>query len=240
MSSLMQFEVVSPQFLPRMLYFGIAAGEVQVETVTAPSFAASAQADFLVISNVDGTKEALWLDKDADGTEPTAAEYLACPIRSQVAIVTGNTAAQVAAAIVAASQLANITLLDNTDGTFDVTQDVYGDCENIDVKNADGSGAGSISSAVGTEGADPVVENGKFDAVVTQASAGLFTVTFDKPFLVAPEVGVTVKTDNRVARVVSSSVSAVVIDIQNLSGGASIDGSFSLIVLGSDRDGYIL
>jgi hypothetical protein len=224
----------SPQYRPRMLYFGVTSGARQVQTLTFPATAGATQGDFVLVYNEAGQTEALWLDIDGDGTAPTADEYVNADFQTVVAISTGDTDAQVAAAAEAASQLPDITIVDNTDGTLTVTQDVYGPTSEAIPLDADGSGAGSITVAEDVAGLLPVVGNGSPDATIEQTAVGTFVVTFAENFQRAPEVGATVKTDNRVARVTDSTIFAVTIELQNLSGGAAADGNFALIVLGSD------
>lgn len=237
--SSMTFDMKSPQFRPRLLSYGVTTGAAQVETVTAPAVAGATQADFIVIYNQAGSSEALWLDIDAAGTAPTATQYTAAGTKTKVSVVTGNTAAQVAAAIVAAITLTGITVVDNLDGTFSITQNVYGACSDAVPYNAAGSGAGSITVAVGTQGLAASLGEGKFDGTIAQTVAGTYVITFEKQFLRAPEVGATVKTDNRVARVTACLISSVTIETQDLSGGAAADGNFSLLVLGSDHQDFI-
>lgn len=60
--------------------------------------ALSAQGDFVVIDPGSPYNYAMWLDKDSNGTEPTAAAYLAVPVgrRIKVSITSGQTKYQVA------------------------------------------------------------------------------------------------------------------------------------------------
>jgi len=233
--SAMTFVTRSPQYRPRLLSFGVVTGAAQVETITCASVAGSTQADFVVIYNQAGESEALWLDIDADGTEPTAAEYLAADVQTIVSVSTGGTAADVGTAMAAAVTIADVTIVDNLDGSFSATQDIYGDCSDAVPYDADGSGAGSITVAVGTQGVDASMGNGKYDATIAQTAIGVYLITFDNPFLRAPEVGFTSKSDNRVGRVSASAVGSVTIEVSNLVGGATANGNFSLLVLGSDN-----
>jgi hypothetical protein len=235
----MTFEMNSSQRRPRLLSFGVVTGAAQVETVTAPAVAAATQGDFIIIYNQAGASEALWLDIDADGTAPTATQYSSADVKTKVSVATGDLAAVVAAAIVAAITIADVTVVDNLDGTFSLTQDVYGDCSDAVPYNSDGSGAGSISVAVGVQGVDASLGEGKFDGSISQTVIGTYIVTFENAFLRIPEGAITVKTDNCVARISACTVSAITIDMQNLVGGATADGNFSLLVLGSDDPDYI-
>lgn len=239
MSSVQVYEVESTQYRPRMLSFGITAGAAQVETVTLPAVAGATQCDFIIIYNQAGESEALWIDIDADGTEPTAAEYLAADVKTVLSVSTGESAADVGAIFAAAVSIADVTVVDNLDGTVELTQDIYGDCEDAVPYDEDASGAGSISVAVDTDGLDAALGEGEFDGSVAQSEIGVFVVSFNKAFLRAPEVGATVKSDNRVVRVTASAVGSVSLEVQDLSGGAAADGDLSLIVIGSDHPDFI-
>lgn len=232
--SVQTFITESPQYRPRMLYFGVTTGEIDEQTVTFPSAAGASQGDFVVIYNQAGESEALWLDIDGDGTPPSAAEYLAAQVKTVVAVTTGDGADDVAATAAGAATIADVTITDNTDGTVTFTQDEYGVTPSFSHYDEDGSGGGSISVAVDNAGVDPAIGNGSPDATVEQTGLGTFVVTFAQNYQRAPEVGVTVKTDNRVARVTDSTIFAVTIELQDLSGGDAADGDFSMVVLGSD------
>lgn len=237
-NSEMLFPLESPQYLPRMLYFGASHGEAQVETITAPAVAAATQGDFILIKNQAGQSEALWLDIDADGTAPTADEYLNADIQTMVSVATGDDEIDVAAAIVAASTISDVTLTDNLDGTIEMSQDIYGDCDNAAPYSEDGSGAGSISVAVDQEGVDASMDNGNFDGEILQESIGVLVISFNQPFLRVPEGGITVKTDNRIARISAADVESITVEINDLSGNPA-DGDISALICGSDRADYI-
>jgi hypothetical protein len=130
-------------------------GALEVQTVTCPTFAASAQGDFIVLENVAGDSVGIWLDKDAAGTEPAGAIYVATDDKVEVDIVTGNTAAQVAAALVAAlgATLADVTVVDNEDGTITLTQDLMGNVAAPVRSNTAEDGDGSFVVATTTAGA---------------------------------------------------------------------------------------
>lgn len=238
--SVQTYPIESPQYRPRMLYFGVTPGAAQEEIVTLPATAGATQGDFIVIHNQAGVSEALWLDIDGDGTAPTAQEYLDADIKTVVAIATGDDDQDNATAFAGAVTIADVTVTDNSDGTVTLTQDIYGACEDATPYDEDGSGAGSITVSVDTDGVDVSMDNGKFDAVASQTSEGVVTITFDQAFLRSPEVGVTSKTDNLVGRVTDSSVGSVTIEMQDITSGDPTDGSFSLIVLGSDSKDAIL
>lgn len=240
MISQMKFAVQSPQFRPRIMQFNVTTGAAQVETVTLPATAAATQADFIVVYNTAGQSEALWLDIDADGTEPTADEYLNADIKTVVSIATGDADTVVAAAFAAAVTIADVTVLDNTDGTVTLTQDLFLACSDAVPYNADASGAGSISVAGGTQGVTPTMANGKFDATIVQTAVGTYEITYKLPYLRAPEACVLAITDNRVPRITGSTNFKLTVEMQNLSGGAAANGNFSCIVLGSDSSQELL
>lgn len=128
-------------------------GTGEVTVVTFPTFAASTQADYLGFETTGGVKYAFWLDKDAAGTVPTGAVYVAATNKVLVPIVTGNSAAAVAlAAVTAIGTIANVTITNNLDGTVTFTQLVGGTCVDAAPKTANDGGAGSISVSVTTAG----------------------------------------------------------------------------------------
>jgi len=84
------------------------------------------------------------------------------------------------------------------------------------------------------ESTSGALTQGKFDAVLSSGGTGTYVITFNEPFLLAPEVAVTCETDNRFARVTSSTTLAVTIETQDISGGAAADSDFMAIVHGTD------
>lgn len=178
MASLMSFVTASPQYRPRVLYFGLDAGANQtatvttvadtgvfeVQRVTAPATAGATQADYFVVSNFAGETAAVWLDIDAAGTAPTGAAYVAADYQIEVNIVTGDTATQVAGKIVAAmgATLPDVTILDNADGTIDFTSDLFGNVTAPARHNANDSGNGSFVVATQTGGVASNLNNSYF------------------------------------------------------------------------------
>lgn len=137
------------------------AGLAQIETLTIPATAAAAQGDYVVLTNALSQESiALWLDIGANGTAPTGAEYLAADFKVKVSIVGGATAAANATAFATKLALSTdwtneVTITDNLDGTVEIAQLYNGAVQEAVLKNADDSGAGSITSvsdAVGTVG----------------------------------------------------------------------------------------
>lgn len=238
-ASVYTFDMTSPQLRMRMLSYGVVSGAAQVEEVTAPAVAGATQGDFIIIYNQAGQSEALWLDIDADGTAPTADAFTATDVQTKVSVATGDDAQTVASAIVAAATIADVTFGTPVAGVFTVTQDIYGACADAVPLNEDGSGSGSIAVTVVTDGLTVSMGNGKFDGTITQTVAGTYVLVFKQAFLRAPEVGVTCKSDNRIARVTACTVTGCTIETQNVVGGATADSDFSLIVLGSDNPDFI-
>jgi len=137
------------------------AWEQEEITVTYDTFANSGQADYLHIINTAGKKFAIWLDKDDAGTAPTGALYVAANYKIKVGIATGDDAQAVGnkvAAVLAANldwvNWADISFVDNDDGTVTFTQDIPGNVTDAAPKNADDSGAGSIGITKDNEGVD--------------------------------------------------------------------------------------
>lgn len=136
------------------------SGVAQLEVVTFPATAAATQGDYVVLTNaLTGEKAALWLDIDADGTEPTGVKFTGADYQVKVSIVTGGTAAAngtLAYTALAASDWATeITLTDNEDGTMDVQQDYSGVVAAVDPENTDSTGAGSITATTSAAGTAP-------------------------------------------------------------------------------------
>lgn len=67
----------------------------EIVTVTSVAFGSTAQADYINFSGSNGSFAA-WLDKDAAGTVPTGAAYLAATYKIKISILTGDTAADCA------------------------------------------------------------------------------------------------------------------------------------------------
>lgn len=85
----------------------------------------------------------------------------------------------------------------------------------------DGTGTAALSGTCST------------NMSLTDSGTGDYLLTFDVPFLRAPEVIVTPITDNIVAKLGTVAVGSVQILTENLSGNAT-DADFHVIILGSD------
>ena len=134
------------------------SGVKQLEVVTFPTTAGATQGDYIVLENaLSGETCALWLDIDADGTEPTGDVYAATDFQAKVSIVAAGTAADTGLAAKTAIDLVTgwvdeLTVTDNEDGTVDFQQDYSGVVTEAVLKNADDSGAGSITSSTSATG----------------------------------------------------------------------------------------
>ena len=138
---------------------------MQVEKITIPATEDADQGDYIIIENQTGTKFAVWLDIDADGTAPSGALYGASDNQTEVNIATGDTNIENAAAFVAAINadvsVTGVVLVDNLDGTVTVTREA-GTCDANVVKNSDDSGAGSITSSIVVTGVSPILKYSVF------------------------------------------------------------------------------
>lgn len=127
-------------------------GAYEKITVTIPATASATQADYLHLVNKTGTKFAIWLDIDANGTAPTGALYAASDYQIKVSIVTDGTAIQNAAlaytAITTDVNFDEFTVVNNLNGTLTLTSTLLGNITNAVPKKADDSAAGSIGVAI--------------------------------------------------------------------------------------------
>lgn len=132
-------------------------GVANVETITIDTTANSAQADYVVLTNWNGETVAVWLDIDADGTVPTGVKYTGADYQVPVSIITDGTAAENGTlfyeALLARPEWAfYTTLLDNEDGSMDITQTQAAAVDAADPENIGSTGAGSITASTGTTG----------------------------------------------------------------------------------------
>lgn len=137
-------------------------GTGEVQTITVPATAAAAQGDYFVLEDPEGVTLAVWLDIDANGTEPTGAAYVASDAQAEVDIVTGGTAAQNGALVAAALEATGaFTVVDNEDGTVQVTFLKRGNAAAPAIHNTGDTGNGSFLVATTTAGTAPTVQ-GKY------------------------------------------------------------------------------
>ncbi|TXH09493.1 MAG: hypothetical protein E6R04_07960 [Spirochaetes bacterium] len=138
------------------------AGVLEVQTLTFLAASSSGQGDYAVISSLSPAETfGIWLDKDANGTEPTGAAYVAVDNEIQVAIVTGNTAAQVATAVYTAcnGNIPGVTVTNPSSGVVRFTQTIGGNATAPAVHNTGDTGAGSIVAATVTGGVASSLNN---------------------------------------------------------------------------------
>lgn len=235
--NMMTFQIVSPQYQPRMMNLVSSfVTEVAEEiTVTCDTFANSDQADYVVIYNQAGQSAAVWLDLDADGTEPTGDAYLAADFQLMASIVTGDLADDVAAAVVAAlgANLPDVTVVDNLDGTITITQDLPGATTDAAVHNADDSGAGSLAVSIDTDGVtgECNIDFGTFNVSAVYNSPGDYTITFNDPFVQIPEIVAVSATGALVPRIKSAAAGSVNIEILDLS-AVPTDSDLHILISG--------
>ncbi len=137
-------------------------GVKEVQTVVSVAFASTAQGDYVILEDTAALKYAFWLDKDANGTAPTGAAYVASDVKTKISIVTGNTAAQVATALKAGidATLAFTTSINSA--TVTITQLLTGDVAAPVRHNTGDSGNGSFTVATGLGGALPSLNSKYF------------------------------------------------------------------------------
>jgi hypothetical protein len=140
------------------------AGVFEVQDITFPAASGIAQGDYAVIQNKAGTKFALWMDKNANGTAPTGAVYVASDVKIKLGIATGDTAAQVATKVIAALTLAG-TLVDlthaqgSTSAKVKFTSTKLGDVNAPAVHNTGDTGNGSLVVSTVTVGVASNLQN---------------------------------------------------------------------------------
>lgn len=139
-------------------------GVMEETEVTFPAVAAATQADYFMFYSQDGVSYAIWLDIDENGTEPTGALYTGADVQIMVPVATGDTAAQVAtkAKTAIGTQITNVSVVDDLAGKLTFTQDVMGVTTDALPKNADDSGAGSITVSITAQGVNSNLNNSYF------------------------------------------------------------------------------
>lgn len=145
----------------------LSGGVAEIQTVVCPATAGMTQADYFVAYQASGTVWAVWLDKDANGTAPTGAAYAAAAKQVPVGIVTGDTAAQVAAKVKTAVEAftgwgSSGMTISIVSATLTFTQTYPGDVTAPAIHNADDSGDGSFTVNTGTAGVSPSMNSKYF------------------------------------------------------------------------------
>lgn len=153
----------------------IASGIAQTETVTCPDGSGVDPSEFLVINGIktDGTSISYAASASISGSaQPTASQWLAIPVlqRASFSLTGSETDDEVAAAFVAAFNgitgfTANVTLTDNSDGTFTIINVTFG----VGTPAADYFTAGQPSTAF------TIVVNNAGTASAVNVANDLFT-----------------------------------------------------------------
>lgn len=142
------------------------SGTKEVQTLTFPAKADATAGDYFVVTDTAGNTWAAALDKTGADPAPTGAIYTAVNAARKVNVdISGaTTAAEVAAAVEAAfdalTGVTSVLVTDDSaaDGTMTFTGVNAGNVATAQVKNADDSGAGSITQATTTPGVTGVVD----------------------------------------------------------------------------------
>lgn len=198
---------------------GSSTGVFEIFTVTANSFASTAQADYLSFSEPGGETFAVWLDKNTNGTTPTGAIYVAATRKITAAISTGNTAAQVATAIKAACE-GNVNfdqyVIGINGAILTFTANKVGAPTDAAPHNTGDTGAGSLSVTVSQQGVAAGSQNKYFTLRKGANSAyyGWLNINSEgsDPSQTGTAVPVTVAaaaTDAQVATAIASALDAV-------------------------------
>lgn len=235
--SVQLFEMMMPQYRPRLLSFGVTQGTANIFTITTVAdVASSLNNKVLYFSAVDGSASYvdgayyLWINVSGAGTDPAIAGKTGV----EVAISADDSAATVATAVAAA-----------LDALDDISSAAVGA-----LVTATSLFAGAVTAAADVNtgftvattvpGVDAALGNGKYDGVLTQTALGTYNIAFNLNYSRVPEGAVMVKTDNRIPRITAGTIFSITVEMQNVSGGAAIDGSFGILVLGSDALDAIL
>jgi hypothetical protein len=138
----------------------LTGGVGEVQTVTSVAFASHGQGDYFTFANAAGEIFAVWLDKDADGTAPTGAAYVASDYQIEVDIVTGDADTVVAtkvraAVILDADFLATDITITRADAVLTFTHANPGNITASGVHNTGDTGAGGFTTATTVAGVSP-------------------------------------------------------------------------------------
>ncbi len=240
--SLMTFQIVSPQYKPRMLNLTAlgTTGVSEIQQLTCPAVSAATQGDYAVFSNLAGQTIAVWLDIDANGTVPTGAAYVAATFKAKASVATGDLAAAVKTAVLTAlgTTLPTVTFASSGSATISATSIVDGNVAAPARHNTGDTGNGSFVVATLTPGNASLValQFGKFDATIAEAGAGPgdYVITFNEPWVQIPEVVALCNGASLIPRIKAVGKTSVEIEILNLSAAAT-DADFHLIVVGSQE-----
>lgn len=138
-------------------------GAFEISLITCVAFASTAQGDYFIFEAPDASKYAVWLDKDANGTAPTGAAYVAAAHKIKASIITGNTATQVRDAVLAAiGTIANMSIASTSTNQITITAQTFVNRTNTAGHNTGDTGAGSFTVATSQGGAASVLNNTYF------------------------------------------------------------------------------
>jgi hypothetical protein len=160
---------------------GFISGTAQVQTLTFPAVAASTGGDYFVIYDTTGQAWAISLDKSGSDPEPTGAIWsaIAAGKKDHVDISGGTDAASVAALVeTAIDALTGFSTVITTDdsaanGTMTFTQTVRAAVSASQFKNANDSGAGSITGTISTAAVASDID--LVNNLISEASHGYLT-----------------------------------------------------------------
>lgn len=135
------------------------SGVQQIDVLTCPAKAAAGDGDYCVVYDMAGDPWAIAFDLTGSSPAPTGAIWTAIPSgqKAQVDISGATDAASVGVIVTAGFSgltgfSAVITITDNLDGTIDFERVDFGIPTASTDKNADDSGTGTMSWAIGTAG----------------------------------------------------------------------------------------
>lgn len=134
-------------------------GVYNVQTITSSIVSGATQGDYVIITDADGNTTAIWLDIDADGTEPNGAGYVATGEQIEVDVLSTDTAAQAGAKLAAAISGTLVGFTVTAGGaTTTLTSTLKGDCAEPTASNEAENDTGSFTVAEATEGTDPTLQ----------------------------------------------------------------------------------
>lgn len=154
-------------------------GAKEIQTVVAASGATHSQGDYIIVENAAGDSVALWIDIDADGTEPVGLLYAASDDQIEVDVASNESATIVATKIKAAYDLAPLDDLTCTrsNATLTFTNALMGNVTAPFQSNAAEDGDSGFVVATTTAGADSNY-NSKF-LIFRNGADSVFNAWFD-------------------------------------------------------------
>lgn len=208
--------------VPKDLNDGTAGTLAGVQTTA--GVASNLNSSYFTFSSV-GEDHYVWFNVNSEGVDPAVADTTG----HEVTIAASANANTIATAL----ELVMETFASSSAATdtVTVTNDSDGDVTDV----ADGADATGFTFAVSDQGVDSAVALtfGQFDATIAETSTGPgdYTITFNEPFVRAPQVAVS-PVSRVVPRIVSVSTTALRIECNNLSGDPT-DSDLNILVIGS-------